>query len=79
MLPEKHTFTNFYDFKFIDLDLELQEILCEDKKMVWRGEKKRRNEKKKGEMSETFVNHPLTSARHRIMTSINMCVAFINK
>lgn len=48
MLPEKHTFTNFYDFKeFIDLDLELQEILCEDKKMVWRGEKKRRNEKKK--------------------------------
>lgn len=30
-------------------------------------------------MSDTFVNHPLASARHRIMTSMNMCVAFINK
>ena len=50
MLPGKHTFTNFYDFKeFTDLDLELHEILSADKKMVWRGEKKRREkwEKKK--------------------------------
>ena len=45
LLPGKHTLTNFDDFKeFINLDLELHEILSEDKKMVWRGEKKRRNE-----------------------------------
>lgn len=45
---------------------------------LWRQKHSAGRGGKKGEMSDTFVNHPLSSARHQIMTSRSMCVAFIN-